>query len=459
MSINDAKAAANKSSSAPPAAPAPAKPAAAPASGGTSAAPASGGTSAAAAPASGGTSAAAAPAPPGATSVTGPTPTSSTAQGQKTLLAGAPVQPKPIEKILDTRPGEITIEAPDGDKQKRMGTAAWRMNNPGNLRGKGTFLDKMPGYIGEGNAGESGWFSVFKTKEDGAKAREELLFSGRSKIYLPESSIRSAMTSYAPPKENDTEAYIAQVAKAIGVPDSTKIKDLNGAQKTAWLDAITKHEGNRVGKTVQAAEGGMFSGPKSGYPATLHGDEAVIPLKNGSVPVHIDSATEKSLMGGGHNELLGYNKGAITTDIAVLEKIAGKLGAYDKSTQMITDPKLWKEIVQSGMLINYELGVTTAGSKGLSQIVGSEAVADALAGRIKELIDTKKDSGDAIAQTTTEFADMMQTFYTDFFAKMQEEMRKENPLDSEMLSVLKDISKTNAAAAGTSEKMLRYSQN
>ena len=452
MSVNDAKAAANKSLSAPPAAPVPAKPAAAPASGGTSepaAAPASGGTSAPAAP----------PTPPGATSVTGPTPTSSTAQGQKTLLAGAPVQPKPIEKILDTRPGEITIEAPDGDKQKRMGTAAWRMNNPGNLRGKGTFLDKMPGYIGEGNAGPSGWFSVFKTKEDGAKAREELLFSGRSKIYLPESSIRSAMTSYAPPQENDTEAYIAQVAKAMGVPDSTKIKDLNGGQKAAWLDAITKHEGNREGKTVQAAEGGMFSGPKSGYPATLHGDEAVIPLKNGQVPVHIDSASEKSLMGGGWNELQGYNMGAITTDLAVLQKIAGKLGAYDKSTEMITDPKLWKEILQSGMMMNYDVGAARIGTKGMSEIVGSEAVADALAGRIKELIDTKKDSGEAIAQTRTEFADMMKTFYEDFFAKMQEEMRKENPLDSEMLSVLKDISKTNAAAAGTSEKMLRVAQN
>jgi hypothetical protein len=206
------------------------------------------------------------------------------------------------------------------------------------------------------------------------------------------------------------------------------------------------------------ADGGIVNSPTLAQIGEK-GPEAVIPLKNGQVPVHIDSATEKSLGGGGHSELLGYNKGAITTDIAVLEKIAGKLGAYDKSTQMITDPKLWKEIVQSGMLINYDVGAAKIGSKGLSESVGSDAVADALAGRIKELIDTKKDSGEAIAQTTTEFADMMKTFYTDFFAKMQEEMRKENPLDSEMLAVLKDISRTNAAAAGSSEKMLRYSQN
>jgi len=205
-------------------------------------------------------------------------------------------------------------------------------------------------------------------------------------------------------------------------------------------------------------DGGIVAAKPGGTPAIL-GEagqaEAVIPLKGGAVPVHIDSSPSL----GAVNEYKGYNQGAITTDIAVLEKIAGKLGAYDKSTQMITDPKLWKEILQSGMLINYDVGAAKIGTKGLSESVGSEAVADALAGRIKELIDTKKDSGEAIAQTRTEFADMMKTFYEDFFAKMQAQMAQENPLDSEMLAVLKDISKTNAAAAGSSEKMLRYSQN
>ena len=209
-------------------------------------------------------------------------------------------------------------------------------------------------------------------------------------------------------------------------------------------------------------DGGIVEPKPGGTPAIL-GEagqaEAVIPLKGGQVPVHINSDSMSALGGGGWSELQGYNMGAITTDIAVLQKIAGKLGAYDKSTQMITDPKLWKEILQSGMLMNYDVGAAKIGTKGMSEIVGAETVADALAGRIKELIDTKKDSGEAIAQTRTEFADMMKTFYTDFFAKMQEEMRKENPLDSEILATLKDISRTNAAAAGSSEKMLRYTQN
>ena len=209
-------------------------------------------------------------------------------------------------------------------------------------------------------------------------------------------------------------------------------------------------------------DGGIVEPKPGGTPAIL-GEagqaEAVIPLKGGQVPVHINSDSMSALGGGGWSELQGYNMGAITTDIAVLQKIAGKLGAYDKSTQMITDPKLWKEILQSGMLMNYDVGAARIGTKGMSEIVGAETVADALAGRIKELIDTKKDSGEAIAQTRTEFADMMKTFYEDFFAKMQEQMAKENPLDSEILATLKDISRTNAAAAGSSEKMLRYTQN
>jgi hypothetical protein len=188
--------------------------------------------------------------------------------------------------------------------------------------------------------------------------------------------------------------------------------------------------------------------------------ETVIPLKNGKVPVHIDSATEKSLGGGGWSELLGYNMGAITTDIAMLEKVAGKLGAYDKSTQMITDPKLWKDILQSGMMINYDMGGAQVGTKDLSSRIGAETVADALAGRLKELIDTKKeDNSEAIAKTRTEFADMMGTFYEQLFTKMAADRMKESPVEAEILATLKEISRTNSDVADTSEKMLRVAQN
>lgn len=248
----------------------------------------------------------------------------------------------------------------------------------------------------------------------------------------------------------DMPADVASVAKQMGLGwggNWTSVKD-------AMHFSVAKNEGG----DIQLAAGGIVPARPGGTRAVIGEggqDEAVIPLKNGKLPVHIDSA----MSFGGHNELKGYNAGAMTTDLAALEKIAGKLGAYDSSTKMITDPKLWKEILQSGMLMNYDMGMAQVGTKDLSSRVGSENVADAIAGRIKELIDTKKDSSEAIAQTRTEFADMMKTFYEDFFAKMNAQQQTENPLDAEMLATLKEISRTNAAAAGASEKMLRYTQN
>ena len=46
------------------------------------------------------------------------------------------------------------------------------------------------------------------------------------------------------------------------------------------------------------ADGGIASGPLSGYPAMLHGTEAIIPLKNGAVPVQLSSGAAA----GGYND-------------------------------------------------------------------------------------------------------------------------------------------------------------
>jgi lysozyme len=47
---------------------------------------------------------------------------------------------------------------------------------------------------------------------------------------------------------------------------------------------------------IQAAEGGVFNGPKSGYPATLHGEEAVVPLKGGNIPVEMGNASQTEMI-------------------------------------------------------------------------------------------------------------------------------------------------------------------
>lgn len=79
----------------------------------------------------------------------------------------------------------------------------------------------------------------------------------------------------------------------------------------------------------QAANGNVFNGPKSGYLAELHGNEAVIPLQNGAVPVkmngdkgsgggNISITVPVTVEGGGMNEKeagkLGENIGRIIED-------------------------------------------------------------------------------------------------------------------------------------------------
>jgi LAS superfamily LD-carboxypeptidase LdcB len=62
---------------------------------------------------------------------------------------------------------------------------------------------------------------------------------------------------------------------------------------------------------LQAADGGVFSGPDSGYPAALHGEEAVIPLNNGGgnfVKVFEDMAMMMGQQVGAIDELIRVAK-------------------------------------------------------------------------------------------------------------------------------------------------------
>ena len=197
----------------------------------------------------------------------------------------AAVAEKPIKLVLNTGNGFVTVETESGEAQRRVGARNWRNNNPGNLE-FGSFAES------KGAIGSDGRFAVFPTLEQGSKAKEDLLF-GKNYANL---SIEQAISKYAPPNENNTENYIKQILAATGANSNTILNDLTSSQRQSMLSAINRAEGFKEGKILQAAAGGMFSGPVSGYPATLHGNEAVIPLKNGAVPVKLDISDQlKSL--------------------------------------------------------------------------------------------------------------------------------------------------------------------
>jgi hypothetical protein len=104
---------------------------------------------------------------------------------------------------------------------------------------------------------------------------------------------RPNVASYLEGKSNNRDLAILDLAKefaSVGVPYPAGKATARGQSYYAGIGGNKAHNSpDAVGsaldadrkKLISAAEGGVFSGPNSGYPATLHGDEAVIPLNNG----------------------------------------------------------------------------------------------------------------------------------------------------------------------------------
>lgn len=97
------------------------------------------------------------------------------------------------------------------------GTLAWRNNNPGNMV-YGDFT-KANGAIAEG--GRS--FAIFPDYNTGYAAMKT-----KVTVDYKNKTIRELITIWAPPSENDTEAYIKFVVQQLGsgVTESTKVSSL-----------------------------------------------------------------------------------------------------------------------------------------------------------------------------------------------------------------------------------------
>ncbi|ENG5503825.1 hypothetical protein ACT4JQ_004702 [Yersinia enterocolitica] len=94
----------------------------------------------------------------------------------------------------------------------------------------------------KGNAGmDSGGFAKYTDEDSGWKAAREQL----SRYYTRDKldTIDGIISKWAPPSENDTKSYIAQVSKAMGVGSNDKL-DLSDPSVMSSLSAqMAKHEG------------------------------------------------------------------------------------------------------------------------------------------------------------------------------------------------------------------------
>lgn len=286
----------------PPPAPAPA--------GGASAAPASGAPAGPAPAAVSGAPARPAPAGP-APAPAGGAPASPTAapsgagasKGKGSAPSGSedvgakPPADKPVAAPAAPSGDDVQMgqEVRIGNEIRKGGTVSWRTNNPGNISYGG--LSKKYGAVGtwkklDGDAQQrSTGIAIMPNLDAGDELKMGLW---RRPMYI-DKTIDQGVAQWTGTTGLGS-GYAKDLAKAAGATMDTVIGQLSDSQLKSMVQKQRVWEGFKAGQVVSAASGGMFDGPKSGYPATLHGNEAVIPLKNGSVPVTINSTGLMDLM-------------------------------------------------------------------------------------------------------------------------------------------------------------------
>lgn len=128
------------------------------------------------------------------------------------------------------------IVAPDGLKLLALahttiegffpGSKAYRTNNPGNI----------------GTSRIANSTGAYPTLKEGTQAQLNqinLILTGKSKYYKPDSTLKQYIYTYAPPAENNSEAYLNHVIttfkkQGIVITGETKLRDiatLGGDQK------------------------------------------------------------------------------------------------------------------------------------------------------------------------------------------------------------------------------------
>ena len=167
---------------------------------------------------------------------------------------------KKIVKVLKVGVGYNIVQYDDNTTARRTGTFAARNNNPGNLE-DGSFARSMGAFdlsqveidrTGQqpppsGNPPER--FAIFPTYAMGREAKRKLLFEGSR---YKDKTISVALSTYAPPSENNTQNYINTVVRALNpatpaITQDTLMNTLTEQQRIKFIDAVEAVESGRRG--------------------------------------------------------------------------------------------------------------------------------------------------------------------------------------------------------------------
>lgn len=108
-----------------------------------------------------------------------------------------------------------------------------RNNNPGNIRINGDTFQ------GEVNPSQDESFKQFKTMAYGYRA---MFIDLSTKLNRGLNTIEKIINVWAPPNENDTEAYIEQVEKISGIPRKKIINKYSGDDYIEIVAAMSQVE-------------------------------------------------------------------------------------------------------------------------------------------------------------------------------------------------------------------------
>jgi len=128
-----------------------------------------------------------------------------------------------------------------------------RNNNPGNLDRTATVWrgeDRSAAAL----ASEMR-FCVFETPQAGFRALAKTLLTYQRKHGLR--TVRDMINRWAPPKENDTEAYIAQVAREVGVGSREIVSLSKQVPLQRMVTAIARHENGGLFWSEAVIEAGV----------------------------------------------------------------------------------------------------------------------------------------------------------------------------------------------------------
>ena len=125
-----------------------------------------------------------------------------------------------------------------------------RNNNPGNIR----WGDNWQGLVPVDKRTDKS-FAQFTQPIYGIRALAKVLTNYTKREGLPNvgkkniDTVREIISRWAPPNENDTEAYIRSVAKAIGVEPNDPINVFDKTIMSGLVKAIIRHENGMMSYT------------------------------------------------------------------------------------------------------------------------------------------------------------------------------------------------------------------